>query len=72
LEGIGRLRSFPALELRSSVVGVAEPGRESVRGRPVVLVVIDFELVVFALDGAFVVIVVFFFSGFSGAGHSTS
>ena len=56
LDGRSGLRSLPALAPRRS--GVAETSRESVR--------------FFLEGGPFVVTVVFFFSGFSGAGHSTS
>jgi hypothetical protein len=69
LDGIGLFLSLPALAPSRS--GVAEPPRDSERGRPV------FSLVMTALvaafdGGALVVTVVFFLSGFSGAGHSTS
>jgi hypothetical protein len=73
LDGTGRLRSLPAFEVSSS--GVADPGRESpVRGRPApaFVVVMDLDWAAACFDGALVVTVVFFFSGFSGAGHSTS
>jgi len=59
---------LPALELSRS--GVAEPGRESARGRAA-FVAAPFEMAAFD-GGTLLVTAVFFFSGFSGAGHSTS
>lgn len=68
-DGTGRFLSLPALEVRRS--GVAEPGLESARDLGPFVVVTLLEVA--ALDGgALLVTVVFFFSGFSGAGHSTS
>ena len=65
LEGARRLRSLPAFAPSCSGWGVL-----TLDPRP------DFVLSSFeeaALDGAFLVVtVVFFLSGFSGAGHSTS
>ena len=66
LLGRGVLRSLPALAERKST-GVAETSRESVLERGFLF----WNEAAFE-GGALVTAVVFFLSGFSGAGHSTS